>query len=304
MTETAMDKTKLTCDQRKEFREALSAPERQVYDKAYNQAKSSFSGDEGKAHEVAAKALNRARKEGAFEKSEPEVEVQGEVVKLDEDKRQAFGWFYVSREKDGTTKRDHSGEHAPIEEVEKAIYRYLRESRRQGEMHVRKGQDYPVGELIEAVVFTPEKKRAMGIPDGVLPDGVWGGFQVNDEVVWKGIKAGVYPMFSIAGKGKRKAAVEKDAAGQGGSDWIAAAKANVEGAESRADLSELGKAYLDLAAAEIRGEAIQKGVGPNRHGPSIKCPDIYEALRREGKSKTTAAKISNECASSANCNCH
>jgi len=30
-----------------------------------------------------------------------------------------------------------------------------------------------------------------------------------------------------------------------------------------------------------------------RHGPSIKCPEIYEALRRKGYSKTKAAKISN-----------
>jgi hypothetical protein len=30
-----------------------------------------------------------------------------------------------------------------------------------------------------------------------------------------------------------------------------------------------------------------------RHGPSIHCPDIYEALRRKGYSKKKAAKISN-----------
>jgi hypothetical protein len=30
-----------------------------------------------------------------------------------------------------------------------------------------------------------------------------------------------------------------------------------------------------------------------KHGPSIKCPDIYEALRRKGYSKKKAAKISN-----------
>ncbi len=30
-----------------------------------------------------------------------------------------------------------------------------------------------------------------------------------------------------------------------------------------------------------------------KHGPSIKCGDIYEALRRKGYSKTKAAKISN-----------
>ena len=34
------------------------------------------------------------------------------------------------------------------------------------------------------------------------------------------------------------------------------------------------------------------------HGPSIKDPDQYEALRREGMSKEKAARIANESASS------
>ena len=35
-----------------------------------------------------------------------------------------------------------------------------------------------------------------------------------------------------------------------------------------------------------------------QHGPSIKDPDQYEALRRQGASKEKAARISNESASS------
>lgn len=31
----------------------------------------------------------------------------------------------------------------------------------------------------------------------------------------------------------------------------------------------------------------------HEHGPSIKCPAIYEALRRKGYDKTKAARISN-----------
>jgi len=31
----------------------------------------------------------------------------------------------------------------------------------------------------------------------------------------------------------------------------------------------------------------------HNHGPSIKSPNVYEALRRKGYSKTKAAKISN-----------
>lgn len=34
------------------------------------------------------------------------------------------------------------------------------------------------------------------------------------------------------------------------------------------------------------------------HGPSVKDPDVYEALRREGANKEKAARIANESASS------
>jgi Rho termination factor, N-terminal domain len=34
------------------------------------------------------------------------------------------------------------------------------------------------------------------------------------------------------------------------------------------------------------------------HGPSVKDPDVYEALRREGASKEKAARIANESAGS------
>lgn len=37
-----------------------------------------------------------------------------------------------------------------------------------------------------------------------------------------------------------------------------------------------------------------------KHGPSIKKPKVYEALKRKGMSKTKAAKISNAMASKGN----
>lgn len=41
-------------------------------------------------------------------------------------------------------------------------------------------------------------------------------------------------------------------------------------------------------------DAKQKFSDPgHEHGPSIKCPNIYEALRRKGYSKEKAARISN-----------
>ena len=58
------------------------------------------------------------------------------------------------------------------------------------------------GELVECVVFTKEKMQAMGIPEGVVPEGVWLGFKVSDEAFAK-VKSGDYEMFSIEGTGQR-----------------------------------------------------------------------------------------------------
>ena len=53
-------------------------------------------------------------------------------------------------------------------------------------MHERGGEAV----LIESVVFTEEKMKAMGIPAGTLPVGWWIGFKVLDEDVWEKVKSG------------------------------------------------------------------------------------------------------------------
>lgn len=59
--------------------------------------------------------------------------------------------------------------------------------------------------LIESVIFTPEKQKAMGLPEGVLPEvGWWIGFYVTDDEVWEKVKSGEYPMFSIEGTAVRQ----------------------------------------------------------------------------------------------------
>jgi hypothetical protein len=45
----------------------------------------------------------------------------------------------------------------------------------------------------------------MGIPAGTVPLGWWVGFRVTDDEVWKAVKDGRYRMFSVHGRGTRKA---------------------------------------------------------------------------------------------------
>lgn len=66
-------------------------------------------------------------------------------------------------------------------------------------MHERGG----IGVLIESIMFTKEKVRAMGIPEGTVPEGWWVGFHVTDPEVWEKVKNGTYSMFSIEGEAQR-----------------------------------------------------------------------------------------------------
>ena len=66
-------------------------------------------------------------------------------------------------------------------------------------MHERGG----AGILIESIVFTAEKMRVMGIPEGTLPEGWWVGFHITDADVWEKVKDGTYSMFSIEGRARR-----------------------------------------------------------------------------------------------------
>ena len=60
-----------------------------------------------------------------------------------------------------------------------------------------------VGVLVESVVFTAEKRRAMGVGDAV-PDGWWVGYLIRDEDTWRRIVEGEYTMFSIEGAAWRE----------------------------------------------------------------------------------------------------
>jgi hypothetical protein len=134
----------------------------------------------------------------------------GEIAKVDADKRQVFGFCSVT-EVNGQPVVDRQGDYLPLEEVEKSAYTYVLESRKGGDMHARvtKGlstewsQPKHTADLIESVVFTPEKLDAMGLISKTGSLGWWVGFKVNDDEQWNLVKSGQRTAFSIHGTGAR-----------------------------------------------------------------------------------------------------
>lgn len=122
-----------------------------------------------------------------------------EIMKSNDDRMLAFGWASVSMRVNGEVIEDWQQDIIEPEELENAAYNFVELYREGGEMHERGG----AAVLVESVVFTEEKLKAIGIPAGTLPVGWWIGFKVLDKEVWEKVKDGTYLMFSIEGEAER-----------------------------------------------------------------------------------------------------
>lgn len=149
----------------------------------------------GEQEVVQNRKVNKADKE--FHSSPP-----FNIQKADEDKRLVFGWALVSADKDGNKLIDHQGDMVDPDDLEDGAYEYVLNFRDAGEEHI--GTLRKKARMVESCVFTPEKMRAIGIPEGTIPVGWWIGFYVDDDTTWERIKSGKYKMFSIEGKAVRE----------------------------------------------------------------------------------------------------
>ena len=159
-----------------------------------------------------------------------------EVSKLDEEQRLVFGFAQVAIGKGETSPfEDHQGDVVDPEELAKAAYDFVLESREGNLMHVGK----QIAVLVESMVFTDEKleKFAAGteakLPDDIrtalaalgdvdaqvfkvltsaIKRGWWIGEKiavdavdpVSGEDLFQAVKRGDYPMFSVEGTGMRE----------------------------------------------------------------------------------------------------
>lgn len=121
------------------------------------------------------------------------------ITKTLEEQNLVFGWASVSSRVNGEVVKDFEEDIVDIESLEKVSYDFVLKYRDANINHAGPS----VGDLVECVCFTKEKMKAMGIPEGIVPEGMWLGFQVNDSTFAK-VKAGELGMFSIEGTGSRE----------------------------------------------------------------------------------------------------
>lgn len=146
----------------------------------------------------------KRRKEITKSADEADILWEGEISKMDTDKRQVFGWASVV-EVNGEPVHDLQGDYISADEIEKAAYTYVQKSRKGGDNHRRNGEEpHHASDMIESMMFTPEKVEKMGLAPGSVPTGWWVGYQVHDDDLWSEVKKGKRTNFSIHGRGKRR----------------------------------------------------------------------------------------------------
>lgn len=135
------------------------------------------------------------------------------IAKVDAAEHLVFGYANVAVSKRGGLVEDLQGDIIPPEELEKAAYQFNLHFRGVDEMH----EGPVVGQLVESMVFTPDKlvKFATG-PDGVLdgdvlkvlqktfPASWWVGFHIPDKEAFGKVLSGEFAMFSIAGEADKE----------------------------------------------------------------------------------------------------
>lgn len=152
---------------------------------------------------VSKSAPIRMRTEPPADDGLEDITVTTNIEKADDEQRTVFGWASIT-EIGGRPVVDRQGDMMDIEELSKSAYDYVVSSRKGGHQHKRTevGEPLHVSDMIESVVFTPEKIEKMGLsPD--TPIGWWVGYKVRDDEIWDAVKRGEITGFSVHGKGRR-----------------------------------------------------------------------------------------------------
>ena len=142
-----------------------------------------------------------------------ETEIIVPIEKIDEEKRNFFGWAHVQVDDSGVPVVDNSGDFVKSPEalavMEDSVYRYVQDEG-SGDIGHR---DFKATRLIESIYMTPEKRDMMGITKGDVPEfGWWLGFHMPEPAdaskgdAFEKVKSGELGALSIVGSGRRRRA--------------------------------------------------------------------------------------------------
>ena len=121
------------------------------------------------------------------------------VAKANDSEGLVSGWANVAVNADGSLPLDWQDDIIRPETLEKAAINFMMDYRGSGAMNEGDSK----GIVVESIVFTKEKQAAIGIPEGVIPEGWFITVKILDPVVFEQVKNGTFKMFSIQGHAKR-----------------------------------------------------------------------------------------------------
>lgn len=130
-----------------------------------------------------------------LEKSDTEIE--GQILKTDDDQRMVYGWASVITEK-GEPVVDRQSDVIEADTLVKAVNKFMENVRVGKMMHT--GEQ--VGQVIHSMPITKEIGESLGITSD--REGWIVALKVFDDSVWSLVKSGQLKAFSIGGKAKRK----------------------------------------------------------------------------------------------------
>lgn len=129
-----------------------------------------------------------------FNKSD---DVQGKILKSDDEQRLVYGWASVITEK-GEPLIDRQGDVIKADTLVTAVNAFMENVRVGKEMH----SGDQIGVVIHSWPSTDEINKSVGIESD--REGWLVAFKVYDDNVWEKVKSGELQAFSIGGRAKSK----------------------------------------------------------------------------------------------------
>lgn len=120
-------------------------------------------------------------------------DLEGQILKADEEQRMVYGWASVVTEK-GEAVVDRQGDVIEPDTLVRAVNKFMEHIRVGKEMH----QGEQIGRVIHSLPITKEIGEALGIQSD--REGWVVAFKVYDDDVWNRVKSGELAAFSIGGR--------------------------------------------------------------------------------------------------------